>query len=74
MRVFELIERYCLGRSVGAYRVLIMRYTTGPQAAIFPVVIGVGPHPFPFRTRKLSLLPPMVLRAQVRGRVGHCRE
>ena len=27
----------------------------------FPVVIGAGSHPFPFRTRKLSLLPPMVL-------------
>src|SRR5204863_6080860 len=39
----------------------------------FPVVIGAGSHPFPFRTRKLSLLPPMVLRGQLRGRVGHCR-
>ena len=28
----------------------------------FPVVIGEGSHPFPFRTRKLSSLPPMVLR------------
>ena len=28
----------------------------------FPVVIGEGSHPFPFRTRKLSPLPPMVLR------------
>ena len=43
-------------------------------AGAFPVVIGEGSHPFPFRTRKLSPLPPMVLRAQVRGRVGHCRE
>jgi hypothetical protein len=40
----------------------------------FPVAIGAGSHPFPFRTRKLSLLPPMVLRARVRGRVGRCRE
>ena len=40
----------------------------------FPVVIGAGSHPFPFRTRKLSLSPPMVLHAQVCGRVGHCRE
>ena len=39
----------------------------------FPVVIGEGSHPFPFRTRKLSPLPPMVLHAQVCGRVGHCR-
>jgi hypothetical protein len=35
----------------------------GPQATSFPVVIGAGSHPFPFRTRKLSLPPPMVLRA-----------
>ena len=40
----------------------------------FPVVIGEGSHPFPFRTRKLSPLPPMVLHAKVCGRVGHCRE
>src|SRR4029078_12074538 len=39
----------------------------------FPVVIGAGSHPFPFRTRKLSLLPPMVLRGKLRGRVGRCR-
>src|SRR5437870_4133096 len=38
-----------------------------------PVVIGAGSHPFPFRTRKLSLLPPMVLRGKLRGRVGRCR-
>ena len=44
-----------------------------PQTPSFPVVTGAGPHPFPFRTRKLRLLPPMVLRAQVRGRVGRCR-
>ena len=35
----------------------------GPQATSFPVVIGAGFHPFPFRTRKLSLPPPMVLHA-----------
>ena len=39
----------------------------------FPVAIGEGSHPFPFRTRKLSLPPPMVLHAQVCGRVGRCR-
>src|SRR5688572_21620030 len=33
-----------------------------PQAPSFPVAIGEGSHPFPFRTRKLSPLPPMVLR------------
>jgi hypothetical protein len=45
-----------------------------PQTPSFPVAIGAGSHPFPFRTRKLSLLPPMVLRAKVRGRVGRCRD
>ena len=37
------------------------------------VAMAEGSHPFPFRTRKLSLLPPMVLPAQVGGRVGRCR-
>ena len=39
----------------------------------FAVVIAMGIHPFPFRTRKLSPLAPMVLRGQPLGRVGHCR-
>jgi hypothetical protein len=37
----------------------------------FWVIIARGTHPFPSRTRKLSLSAPMVLRARVRGRVGH---
>src|SRR5207249_5353090 len=45
----------------------------GPQAASLPVVIGAGSHPCPFRTRKLSLLPPMVLHGKLSGRVGRCR-
>src|SRR5215468_4336380 len=45
----------------------------GPQAASLPVVIGSGSHPFPFRTRKLSLIPPMVLYGKLYGRVGRCR-
>src|SRR5579872_6415378 len=45
----------------------------GPQAPSLPVVIGAGSHPFPFRTRKLSLLPPMVLCGKLHGRVGRCR-
>ena len=32
-----------------------------------------GPHPFPSRTRSLSLIAPMVLRARARGRVGRRR-
>ena len=45
----------------------------GPQAPSLPVVIGSGSHPFPFRTRKLSLIPPMVLHGKLCGRVGRCR-
>src|SRR5204863_9589305 len=45
-----------------------------PQAASLPVVIGSGFHPFPFRTRKLSLIPPMVLHGKLCGRVGRCRQ
>src|SRR6185369_10253698 len=44
-----------------------------PQAPSMPVVIGSGSHPFPFRTRKLSLIPPMVLHGKLCGRVGRCR-
>src|SRR5262249_38095376 len=39
----------------------------------FPVAISEGSHPFPSRTRKLSPLELMVLRGQLRGRVGSCR-
>src|SRR5689334_16680549 len=46
-----------------------LRFQTG-----FPVVVSRGPHPFPSRTRKLSLLEPMVLRGQLRGRVGSRRD
>ena len=53
---------------------LAQQAEAGPQAASMPVVIGSGSHPFPFRTRKLSLIPPMVLHAQVCGRVGRCRD
>ena len=40
----------------------------------FPVVVSRGSHPFPSRTRKLSLLEPMVLRGQLCGRVGSRRD
>src|SRR5262249_32782169 len=39
----------------------------------FPVIVSEGSHPFPSRTRKLSPLEPMVLRGQLRGRVGSRR-
>src|SRR5438034_9260669 len=44
-----------------------------PRQPSLPVVIGSGSHPFPFRTRKLSLIPPMVLHGKLCGRVGRCR-
>src|SRR5438093_510266 len=44
-----------------------------PRQLSLPVVIGSGSHPFPFRTRKLSLIPPMVLYGKLYGRVGRCR-
>src|SRR5689334_9082735 len=40
---------------------------------VLPVAIAAGTHPFPFRTRKLSPLAPMVLHGQLCGRVGRCR-
>ena len=40
----------------------------------FPVVVSRGSHPFPSRTRKLSLLEPMVLHGQLCGRVGSRRD
>src|SRR6202040_1067925 len=37
----------------------------------FLVVIPRGSHPFPSRTRKLSLAGPMILHGQLCGNVGH---
>ena len=42
------------------------------QEIDFWVTIARGSHPFPSRTRKLSLSAPMVLHARVCGRVGSC--
>ena len=39
----------------------------------FLVVMAAGSHPFPFRTRKLSLPAPMVLGGNSPGRVGRCQ-
>src|SRR6185312_5301312 len=49
------------------------RPAVNPRQLSLPVVIGSGSHPFPFRTRKLSLIPPMVLYGKLYGRVGRCR-
>src|ERR1700722_11307544 len=40
------------------------------QSPIFWVTIARGIHPFPSRTRKLSLSAPIVLHARVCGRLG----
>ena len=40
----------------------------------FLVAMVLGKHPIPFRTRKLSPDTPMVLRGQLRGRVGCCQD
>ena len=40
---------------------------------IFPVLLAEGPHPFPFRIRKLSPPALMVLAGQLAGRVGQRR-
>ena len=42
------------------------------RVAKFWVTTARGTHPFPSRTRKLSLSAPMVLHARVCGRVGSC--
>jgi hypothetical protein len=49
------------------------RGTTAGNLTEFPAAIARGKHPVPFRTRKLSLSAPMVLRGRPRGRAGHRR-
>ena len=56
------------------YSILRSQITNLRSQASFPVVVSRGPHPFPSRTRKLSLLEPMVLRGQLCGRVGSRRD
>src|SRR5439155_6708699 len=47
---------------------------TENQDQKFPVVIEQKSHPFPFRTRQLSSASPMILRGQLRGKVGRRRD
>jgi len=44
-----------------------------PAGAGEPVVQAKRVHPFPSRTRKLSSSAPMILRGQLRGKIGQCR-
>ncbi len=45
-------------------------FSSRAKRNIFLVVMAAGIHPFPFRTRKLSLPAPMVLGGRPPGRVG----
>src|SRR5687767_6803950 len=45
-----------------------------PHDHKFPVIIERGSHPFPFRTRQLSLSSPMILSGQLFGKVGRRRD
>ena len=38
------------------------------QSTSFPVILSAGSHPFPSRTRKLSLLEPMILQFSIVGK------
>src|SRR5262245_60901384 len=71
-------------RSSVSHRLARRRYTTITplrlsahyQVADSPILLATrasGPHPFPSRTRSLSLTAPMVLRSRDRGRVGRRR-
>src|SRR3979411_2159203 len=59
----------------------VLRHHTTPNYAVggvgwfrrVTVVIAPGKRPVPFRTRKLSLVAPMVLQSKGCGRVGHRR-
>ena len=49
------------------------RQSRPSRGRMFPVVLPEGPHPFPYRTRKLSPPRPMILLPRGSGKVGHCR-
>ncbi len=51
---------------------LVSRHSDNPT--VFAVVTARGRHPFPFRTRQLRLSAPMILRGQLRGKVGSRRD
>src|SRR5438552_1088130 len=71
VQIFEIVwdDRRRALRAASEWR----RSMSNPRQPSLPVVIGSGSHPFPFRTRKLSLIPPMVLHGKLCGRVGRCR-
>src|ERR1700732_1887683 len=46
----------------------------GMRVSSFLVIIPRGSHPFPSRTRKLSLAGPMILHGQLCGNVGRRRD
>jgi hypothetical protein len=63
------VERCASGRLTFDFELSTFRLLLG-----FPATLPEGSHPFPYRTRKLSPPGPMVLRGQLRGRVGRRRD
>ena len=62
----DTLEGFDSGRSPGSGAL--------PDFPGFPVAVARGKHPFPFRTRQLSLAAPMVLHRRRCGRVGRRRD
>ena len=73
LRSLRELRRGRLPRRPARRSARLARRRRDPRQTSLPVVIGAGSHPFPFRTRKLSLLPPMVVYGKLYGRVGRCR-
>src|ERR1700691_1501230 len=64
------------GRTVSVVALAILardELGIGTRVSSFLVIIPRGSHPFPSRTRKLSLAGPMILHGQLCGNVGRRR-
>src|SRR5450755_1823168 len=61
---------------VGDLKVFLLRISdiSSRISKSFLVIIPRGSHPFPSRTRKLSLAGPMILHGQLCGNVGRRRD
>src|SRR3990167_11033523 len=73
LRLSAAIVQCCLPYEFERSHPSPLRLWSGTRACIESsvlVVFAVGTHPFPFRTRKLSLSAPMILPPQGSGTVG----
>ena len=61
------------GETARVYKEMAVGKLPPSAASVLPVSIPRESHPFPSRTRKLSLVGPMVLHAKVCGRLGNRR-